>query len=249
MLVFSTVLQMIQIRIDNWSRIWSTFLCGHWSWKEAALWLVLGFPPHRGQLHLNPVAVTWHFWIRHIEGRKLLHIHHRSKLFVCEVVLIVKMAKTKNTPKIKHTKRKQPNAVGIRPRPPGQPGLHSSQLVQSATIPPWTATPVREKRTADNKIVMDHRGEWCRILNTHFHTYTHNHTQDCHHLYAVLTSLLHTNHTDSSLKCYTLLQSMTRWKWGPCSPDGSPSRSLGAACIRRCSRSRKYVLSSSVRTC
>ncbi len=69
------------------------------------------------------------------------------------------MAKTKNTPKIKHTKKKQPNAVGIKLRPPGQLGLQSSQLVRSTTIPPWMATPVQEKRTANNKIVTDHRGE------------------------------------------------------------------------------------------
>ncbi len=69
------------------------------------------------------------------------------------------MAKTKTTPKIKHTKKKQLNAVGIKLRPLGQLGLWSSQLVQSATIPPWTVTLVWEKRTADNKIVMDHRGE------------------------------------------------------------------------------------------
>ncbi len=69
------------------------------------------------------------------------------------------MAKTKNTPKIKHTKKKQLNTVGIKPCPPGQLGLQSSQLVQSSTIPPWMVTPVQEKRTADNKIMMDHRGE------------------------------------------------------------------------------------------
>ncbi len=32
---------------------------------------------------------------------------------------------------------------------------------------------------------------------------THTTTHNTHHLNAVLTSLLHTNHTDSSLKCVT----------------------------------------------
>ncbi len=76
-----------------------------------------------------------------------------------KLVEIMEMAKTKNTPKVKYTKKKQLNAVGIKPCAPGQLGLWSSQLVQSATIPPWMVTPVCEKRTADNKIVTDHRGE------------------------------------------------------------------------------------------
>ncbi len=84
-------------------------------------------------------------------------INHQSCTLV--KLKLIEMVKMKITPKVKVMKKKQPNAVGIKPHALGQLGLHSSLLFQSATMPPWTATLVREKRTADNKIVTNHRGE------------------------------------------------------------------------------------------
>ena len=34
-------------------------LCGHRSWKQAALLLVLGFPPNRVQLRVDPVGIRY----------------------------------------------------------------------------------------------------------------------------------------------------------------------------------------------
>ena len=70
------------------------------------------------------------------------------------------MAKTKKTPKIKHTKRNQPGAVGVQPRAPGQPSVRSEQLRKSATTPAWEKRTIPEKLDKDNKIVPDNEGEF-----------------------------------------------------------------------------------------
>ncbi len=73
------------------------------------------------------------------------------------------MVKTKTTPKIKpkvkHTKQKQPGAVGVKPRAPGQPSVRLEELRKSATTPVWQKRTIPEKIDKHNKIMPDNEGE------------------------------------------------------------------------------------------
>ncbi len=71
-----------------------------------------------------------------------------------------KVKPTGSKPKVKHTKRKQPGAVGVKLRGPGQPSVRSEQLRKSATMPVWQKRTIKEKVDKDNKIVPDNEGEF-----------------------------------------------------------------------------------------
>ena len=118
------------------------------------------------------------------------------------------MVKTKTTPKVKpkvkHTKKNQPGAVGVKPRAPGQPSVRSEQLRKAATTPVWQKRTIPEKWDKDNKIVPDNEGEFiCDSSHTHPQTYPDTSTRSHQNILALwlfhCADLLWSIHAQSEL--------------------------------------------------